>query len=82
MKKTRSYGFVGDTVIKTKVVMCDGHRHSIHVHDHRGRINRFLNQDFVENLTFRKKSAKILKQNRKNFILNSSVTTSKIRDFV
>jgi hypothetical protein len=42
----------------------------------------FLNQDFVENFTFRKKSAKILKQNRTNFILNSSVTTSTIRDFV
>jgi hypothetical protein len=63
--------------------MCDGHGHSIHVHDmHRGRINRLLNQDFVENLTFGKKSAELLKQYRKNFILNSSVTMSTIRDFV
>ncbi len=61
--------------------MCDGHGHSIHVHAHRGRINRLLNQDFVEYLTVGKKSAKILKQNRKNFTLNSSVTTSTIRRF-
>jgi hypothetical protein len=64
--------------------MCDGHEHSIHVHGHRGRINRLLNQDFVENSIFKlilsghsvKIDEKILKQNRKIFILNSSAAIS------